>query len=214
MLAASCAGATVSPERTSAAYLALGDSFTIGTGSRPDEAFPAVLVRLWAAEGRAVSLTNPAVNGYTTDDLIATELPLAGTIRPSLVTLLIGANDLVRGVPEDRYRARLVSIFRGLADAGVPASAVYALPQPDWSASPTARAFGKPDELRARIERFNAIIKEEAERGGGTYLDIFPLMRDQARNGMVAPDGLHPSREAHAQWAAALKPLLVPAARP
>jgi len=204
----------VSPERTSAAYLALGDSFTIGTGSRPDEAFPAVLVRLWAAEGNAVSLTNPAVNGYTTDDLIATELPLAGTIRPSLVTLLIGANDLVRGVPEDRYRARLVSIFRGLSDAGVPASAVYALPQPDWSASPTASAFGKPDELRARIERFNAIIKEEAERGGGTYLDIFPLMRDQARNGMVAPDGLHPSREAHAQWAAALKPLLVPAARP
>jgi len=202
------------PERTSAAYLALGDSFTIGTGSRPDEAFPAVLVRLWAAEGRAVSLTNPAVNGYTTDDVIATELPLAGTIRPSLVTLLIGANDLVRGVPEDRYRAQLVRIFRGMADAGVPASAVYALPQPDWSASPTARAFGKPDELRARIERFNAIIKEEAERGGGTYLDIFPLMRDQARNGMVAPDGLHPSREAHAQWAAALKPLLVPAARP
>jgi len=204
----------VSPERTSAAYLALGDSFTIGTGSRPDEAFPAVLVRLWAAEGKAVSLTNPAVNGYTTDDLIATELALAGTIRPSLVTLLIGANDLVRGVPEDRYRAQLVRIFRGLADAGVPASAVYALPQPDWSASPTASAFGKPDELRARIERFNAIIKEEAERGGGTYLDIFPLMRDQARNGMVAPDGLHPSREAHAQWAAALKPLLVPAARP
>jgi lysophospholipase L1-like esterase len=214
LCAASCAGATVSPDKGAPAYLALGDSFTIATGSRPEDAFPAVLVRLWAADGRSLALTNPAVNGYTTDDLIATELPLARTLRPSLVTVLIGANDLVRGHAEDRYREQLRKIFRGLADAGVPASAVYALPQPDWSVSPTTRAFGTPDELRARIERFNAIIKEEAERSGGTYLDIFPLMRDQARSGMLASDGLHPSREAHAQWAAALKPLLVPAALP
>jgi acyl-CoA thioesterase-1 len=210
LFAASCSGATVSPDARSAVYLALGDSFTIGTGSRPEDAFPAVLARLWADEGRPVSLAHPAVNGYTTDDLIATELPLARTLRPSLVTVLIGANDLVRGLPDDRYRGQLARIFRGLADAGIPASAIYALPQPDWSLSPSARAFGTPDELRARIERFNAIIKEEAERSGGTYLDIFPLMRDQARKGMLASDGLHPSREAYAQWAAALAPLLRP----
>ncbi len=224
-------GATAGRRNASSeSYLALGDSFTIGTGSRPDDAFPAVLVRLWAGQGRAVALTNPAVNGYTTDDLIAEELPLALKLRPSLVTVLIGANDLVRdlrsaGAPqfsrrdptpatEERYREQLRRIFRGLADAGVPANAVYALPQPDWSVSPAARAFGTPAELRGRIERFNAIANEEVARAGGTYVDIFPLMREQASNGMLAPDGLHPSREAHAQWAAALAPLLVHAARP
>ena len=54
------------PER----FLSLGDSFTIGTGTTPDRSFPAVLARTWTQRGRTVVLSNPAVNGYTTDDLI------------------------------------------------------------------------------------------------------------------------------------------------
>ncbi len=208
--AASCSGPNMTPDAAATTYLALGDSFTIGTGSRPEDAFPAELVRLWARDGRVVALTNPAVNGYTTNDLIADELPLAKKLRPSLATVLVGANDLVRGIGEDRYREQLRAIFGGLAESGIASSAVYALPQPDWSVSPAARAFGTPAALRARIERFNAVMKEEAERSGATFVDIFPLMRDQADRGMLAPDGLHPSREAHAQWAAALAPLLRP----
>jgi len=42
-------------------YLALGDSFTIGTGTTPDRSFPAVLVRLRAADGRDCDLRNSAV---------------------------------------------------------------------------------------------------------------------------------------------------------
>jgi len=88
------------PER----FLALGDSFTIGTGTTPDRSFPAVLARLWTESGRSVVLSNPAVNGYTTDDLIDAELPLVVSFRPTLVTLLIGANDIVQGSSDDRYR--------------------------------------------------------------------------------------------------------------
>src|SRR5216117_1393911 len=72
------------PER----FLALGDSFTIGTGTTPDRSFPAVLVRLWRERGRDVLLSNPAVNGYTTDDVIAEELPLVSSFRPTLITIL------------------------------------------------------------------------------------------------------------------------------
>jgi lysophospholipase L1-like esterase len=35
-------------------------------------------------------------------------------------------------------------------------------------------------------------------------VDLFPLMREQARKKMFAPDGLHPSAEAYAEWASAL----------
>lgn len=102
------------PER----FLALGDSFTIGTGTTPDRSFPAVLARLWTASGRSVVLSNPAVNGYTTDDLIDAELPLVVSFRPTLVTLLIGANDIVQGSSDDRYRRQLRSIHeRVRADA-------------------------------------------------------------------------------------------------
>jgi lysophospholipase L1-like esterase len=195
-------------------YLALGDSFTIGTGIASDRAFPAVLVRGWIAAGIACDLVNPAVNGFTTDDLIRVEMPLASRVRPTLVTLLIGANDLVRGSADERYRAQLRRIHDGLRAAGVDPAAVHALPQPDWSLSPAGAAFGDPAAIARRIERFNAIARDEAERAGSAYIDLFDLMRDQAQRAMLAPDGLHPSAAAHAEWAERLDPLLRPGRRP
>ncbi len=184
-------------------WLALGDSFTIGTGTTPDRSFPAVLVGLWAARGRGVDPRNPAVNGYRTDDLIAEELPLLATVRPTLVTVLIGANDIVAASSDGRYRAQLGLIHRRIV-AEAPEAAVYALPQPDWSLSRAGASFGEPAAIAARIERFNRIAAEEAERVRATYVDIFPLMRHQMQRGMLAPDGLHPSAAAYAQWAEAL----------
>ncbi|HET7700319.1 MAG TPA: SGNH/GDSL hydrolase family protein [Candidatus Limnocylindria bacterium] len=190
-------------------YLALGDSFTIGTGTTPDRSFPAVLVNLWWDDGRECDLRNPAVNGHTTDDLIREELPLVEAFAPDVITLLIGANDIVAGVSEQRYRTQLRRIHdRMRADA--PAAARYALPQPDWSLCPGAAAFGDPARLARTIERFNQIAREEAERAGAVYVDLFPLMREQLRNGMVAADGLHPSAEAYAEWAGALVERLAP----
>lgn len=184
------------PER----FLALGDSFTIGTGTTPDRSFPAVLVGIWAGRGRKVVLANPAVNGYTTDDLIHDELPLVASFRPTLVTLLIGANDIVRGSSEDRYRLQLDLIYRGIrADASD--ARLVALPQPDWSLSPAGSGFGDLATIARTIERFNEIARADAERAGARWVDLFPLMREQGRKKMFAPDGLHPSVEAYAEWA-------------
>jgi lysophospholipase L1-like esterase len=163
-----------------------------------------VLTRLWVNGGRSVELRNPAVNGYRTDDVIAEELPLLAAFRPTLVTLLIGANDVVAGSSDERYRERL-RVIHGRVRADVPDAVVYALPQPDWSLSRAGAAFGEPAAIAARIERFNAIACEEAERAGASYVDIFALMRDQMRRGMFASDGLHPSAAAYAEWAEALR---------
>ena len=182
-------------------YLALGDSFTIGTGVGPERSFPAELVRRWRSRGLEVELTDPAVNGYTTDALIEHELPLAAQVRPTIVTLLIGANDIVRGSDVRRYRGQVRRILAGLGEAGVLPAAVHGLPQPDWSISPAAAPFGTPAELRVRITEFNAAMREEVERAGGSYHDLFSEMRRQAEAGMLAPDGLHPSAEALQEWA-------------
>ena len=187
------------PER----FLALGDSFTIGTGTTPDRSFPAVLARTWTERGRTVVLSNPAVNGYTTDDLIRDELPLVASFRPTLVTLLIGANDIVRGSTEDRYRQQLRVIHDQL-DEDASDARVVALPQPDWSLSPAGSGFGDLAALARTIARFNEIARDEAERAGALWIDLFRLMREQGRKKMFASDGLHPSAEAYAEWARAL----------
>ena len=151
-----------------------------------------------------VILKNPAVNGYRTDDLIVEELPLVAAFDPTLVTILIGANDIVAGSSDDRYRERLRLIHERVhADAAT--AAVYALPQPDWSLSRAGASFGDAAAIAARIERFNSIARDEAARAGATYVDIFPLMRKQMRRGMFASDGLHPSATAYAEWAEALR---------
>ena len=141
------------------------------------------------------------MNGYTTDDLIAEELPLVASFRPDLVTLLIGANDIVQGSREDRYRAQVARIHERIRADG-PDARVIGLPQPDWSLSPAATGFGDPAVIARTIDRFNHIAREEVERaGGGTWIELFPLMREQAQRRMFAPDGLHPSAEAYAEWA-------------
>jgi acyl-CoA thioesterase-1 len=185
-------------------YLALGDSFTIGTGSSPDAAFPARLAARWTSPRCVVALRNPAVNGFTTQDLLDVELPVVRPFGPSLVTLAVGANDLVRGRSLDQYRSQLGRIFEALAAAGVPGDRVVAIPQPDWARSPAARSFGDPEALHATIVAFNEALRAETEARGGRYVDLFPLMMEQARAGRVAGDGLHPDAGAHDAWAEAL----------
>ena len=168
-----------------------------------------MLTRVWGDAGRDVVLRNPAVNGYTTDDLIREELPLLDGFAPTLVTVLIGANDIVAGSDEQRYRAQLRAIHARIVERAGTARR-FALPQPDWSLSPAGASFGRPREIAAQIERFNDIARDEVEHAGGAYVDIFPLMREQGRRRMFASDGLHPSAEAYAEWAEALKSALSP----
>lgn len=181
-------------------YVAVGDSFTIGTGSTPDRSFPARLVSHWPA----ASLENLGVNGFTTSDVIDRELPRLPPFHADFATLAIGANDIVRGVAADAYRAHLRTIFTALG-ASVPPCHVVALPQPDWSVSPTASSFGAPETIGAKIRDFNAILKEEAMGRGARYIDLFALMRRQADARMLASDGLHPSAAAYEEWADAIR---------
>jgi hypothetical protein len=99
-------------------------------------------------------------------------------------------------------RAGVRTLLAGLRSAGV--ARIVTLPQPDWSRSPAALAFGDPAAIHARIVDANAILRDETVAAGGSYVDLFPLMESQAKIGMIAKDGLHPSADAYDAWAAEL----------
>lgn len=187
-------------------YLALGDSFTIGTGGPPDLAFPSQFKRFAMKRGVDLRLENVAVNGYSTLQLIDEELEALTRFKPELVTLAIGANDIVRHDDEAEYRKNLKRIFKAINDAKP--RKVLVLPQPDWSQSPVSEGFGDRAAIRARIEKYNAILAEEAKTAGAQYVDLFPQFVEQAKAGLIAPDGLHPSSKAYTAWANALLPSL------
>src|SRR5687767_11796416 len=152
-------------------YLALGDSFTIGTGSTPEESFPARLSARFRERKRSVTLKNLGVNGYATSDVLALEIPQIRLFEPTLVTVAVGANDIVRGRSAERYRENVRRIFEKILEQGVPAGSIYALPQPDWSLSKVGGEFGMPVDVIARqIDLFNSILREEAARAGAHYV--------------------------------------------
>jgi acyl-CoA thioesterase I len=185
-------------------YLALGDSYTIGTGaSSPAHSWPAIIAqRLRQQTGTEVDLDNPAVNGFTTLDLIKHELPLVAQLKPALVTILIGVNDLVRDRSPDGYRASLVKIYDQVAKEKAHDGRVFAVSIPNWSVVPAAREFGDPERIRDLTDTFNDIAREEAERRGFGWIDITAAgLSGLGTPDWIASDGLHPGDNQYAAWA-------------
>lgn len=177
-------------------YLALGDSYTIGTGASDDShAWPSIIASRLGAE-----LTNPAVNGYTTLDLIREELPYLQSVRPDLVTILIGVNDLVQGRSPDQYRGSLRRIYDEVAE--VPERRVVAISIPTWSFVPAAADFGGKDRVEKMTRVFNEVAIEEARARSFTWVDIGEAsMSGIGTKGWIASDQLHPGDEQYAAWA-------------
>ncbi len=182
-------------------YLAIGDSFTIGTSQPESLNFPSQLAAMLRKRGHTVKLENVAVNGYSTREVIAEEIPALEVVNPNLITLAIGANDLVRDKKPELYRSRLREIFARLVKIK---ARILVLPQPDWSQAPIAEGFGPRDALRVKIEAYNAILAEESKRAGATYVDCWAMMKTQGAAQLFATDGLHPLAKAYTGWATVL----------
>jgi acyl-CoA thioesterase-1 len=173
-------------------YLALGDSYTIGTGaSDASHSWPSIIARRLSVE-----LTNPAVNGFTTLDLIRNELPLAQRLQPDFVTVLIGVNDLVQGRTADQYGKSLAMIYDELSGH------VAAVSIPTWSYTPAAADFGGSDHVETLTRIFNDTAREQAAAHGFRWVDITEASTAGiGTEGWIAGDGLHPGDAQYAAWA-------------
>ena len=187
-------------------YLALGDSYTIGTAVGADKSFPPrVAAHLEAVTHKKVGVVNLGVNGYTTEDLIRDEMPHLPDARWDVITVLIGVNDYVQGRSEAEYRASLGRIYPRLKALGLPAGRVVVVSIPDFSFTPAGSGFGSPPVIQAGLRRFNAINREEAEKSGLPFVDIFDLSRSRpTADGWIAGDGLHPGPVQLQAWADAV----------
>jgi acyl-CoA thioesterase I len=174
-------------------YLALGDSYTIGTGASDESrSWPSIIAERVGAE-----LTNPAVNGYTTVDLIRDELPYVERVQPDLVTVLIGVNDLVQGRSADQYRRSLATIYDAVRGRRVAAVSI-----PTWSYVHAAAGFGGQDHVEKLTTAFNDVARGEATKRGFTWIDITGASTSGiGTRGWIASDRLHPGDAQYAAWA-------------
>lgn len=187
-------------------YVALGDSYTIGTSVEAAGRFPNQLVASLANSVPLDLVGNLGVDGYTTTDLIRDELPVLPQLRPELVTLLIGVNDVVQGVPEATYERNAASILDTLL-AGLPPDRIVTIAIPDYTVTPAGADYGDPDDQHDAIVANNTIMARLAAARGIAFVDIFDISLLAADDrSLVASDGLHPSARQYERWVERLAP--------
>ncbi len=139
-------------------YVALGDSYTIGTSVAPADRWPDQLVRaLGPAEPTLQLVANLAVNGFTSADLIRIELPAVAGLEPGFVTVQIGVNDVVRRLPLERYAANIGKILDGLL-ALLPADRILTVSTPDYTVTPAGADYGDPRRQHDGIVAVNGTL--------------------------------------------------------
>jgi len=191
-------------------YVALGDSYTIGTSvGAADQRWPNQLVGRLAERGVQLDLVdNLGVNGFTSRNVIDAELPRLGQLGPEFVSVLIGVNDVVQGVPAETYRGNATAILDAVL-ALVPANRIVAVSTPDYTVTPQGANYGDPVKQSAGIRANNAILKELADARGIAFVDIYDISLGAAKDGsLVARDGLHPSGAQYALWVDRIAPVV------
>lgn len=193
-------------------YVALGDSYTIGTGVGESDRWPNQLVRRLAAHDPAAPgldlVANLGVNGFTSGDVIDVELPRLPGLRPGFASLLIGVNDVVQGVPAPTYRFNAERILDALLTR-LPPARIVTVSTPDYTVTPRGASFGDPQQQSDGIATNNAALRSLAEVRGIVFVDIFELSRRAASaRPLVAGDGLHPSGAQYALWVDRIEPVV------
>jgi acyl-CoA thioesterase-1 len=188
--------------------VALGDSYTIGTSVEPAERFPDQLVAARSEVPCLRLVANLGVNGYTSADLIRDELPAVADLEPEFATVLIGVNDVVQGVPIERYRANAVTILDALLDR-LPADRIVTVAVPDYTVTPSGADYGDPRQQHDGIVATNDVMARLARERGIAFVDIFDLSLGAARDrSLVAIDGLHPSGTQYGLWVERIVPVV------
>ena len=190
-------------------YIAIGDSYTICEGVSREKSWPALLTKHLQKNGILIKLVaNPSVTGWTTQQAIDNELPLYESLNPDFATLLIGVNDWVQGVSEDKFRKNLVYLIENMQQVLSNPQTLLLITIPDFSASPNGQKYANGRNISEGIAKFNTIIKQEAAVRALSVVDIYPISKDMKDNPvLIAPDGLHPSEKEYALWEEHIFPL-------
>lgn len=190
---------------TYASYAAIGDSFTEGVGD-PDVSRPNG-VRGWAdrvAEALAAQepgfrYANLAIRGRKMQAVLAEQVPRAVELRPDLVTMYAGGNDILRPkVDIDGMLEAYADAVGRLTGSGARVLLFTAF---DLGFAPV---FGR---LRGRVAVYNELVREIADDAGATVVDYW-RMREYRDPRMWDVDRLHMSTLGHRHMAARVLDLL------
>lgn len=182
-------------------YVALGDSTAEGMGaSAPERSYASIVHLSLKDRYRSTKFINYARSGAVLTDVLTRQLPKALEARPNLVTVSVGANDIIKRTKAEKFEKDLRKLLRTLqreTDATIVISTV-----PDLSLTPTVPKILKTYS-RYMANRLNEIIVRIADETNTVLVDIFNDSKAvlQTFPEAIASDGWHPSDFGYALWA-------------
>ena len=188
------------PENENVSYLALGDSYTIGTSVNVEDRWPVQLARAIEDDGYTVTRQQIiATNGWTTGELALGIRNAAPADTFDLVSLLIGVNDQFRGQSVEGYTQRFEDLLQTAIElARGDRSRVFVVSIPDYAFTPFGN--GRAD-ISEGVATFNAAARTVTERYGIPFLNITPISQEGLDDPeLVASDDLHPSGKQYGRW--------------
>lgn len=183
-------------------YVALGDSTVegIGASAASNNYVGRLDARLRERYPKARTV-NLGVAGATSYDVLEGQLAQAVALRPHLVTLSIGPNDITAKVPVETYAEHLDAILSRLAvDTG---AVVVINLLPDLAVTPRFRNRGSAPRVARLSAEFNEVVARTAQRRGALVVDLYEASRREVPGHpeLLAADGYHPSDLGYARWA-------------
>jgi len=188
--------------------LALGDSYTVGTGVDTEARWVTKLAERLRAEGEPVG--DPVViaeNGWTTGDLDDGIEEHDPDPPFDLVTLLIGANNCFQGESPSEFAPKFRAMLERALEFAESPESVVVVTVPDYTLTPVGQE-NDPEEHRERLERYEEITREAVAAEGVRLVDVVPpSKRVAAEPELVAGDDLHPAPEQHDLWVERIYPV-------
>jgi lysophospholipase L1-like esterase len=186
----------------------LGDSTTTGIGTDcVEDTYAALVGQALAARG-PVEVHVLGRAGARLADVLVDQVPLAKTLTPDLVLLVVGANDATHVTPLADVRARTRKVLSELAGTPIVLAGVPRL----------SLARVVPFPLRElsfyRSIRVTAVMRRAAAGHPGVHfvsLSMRPVGLDGTSRAWLSTDRFHPSAYGYAQWANAFLPALLTA---
>ncbi|MGE2715595.1 SGNH/GDSL hydrolase family protein [Mycolicibacterium litorale] len=182
-----------------ARYVAIGDSQTEGLYDRDDSGgligFADRLAARLDALHPGLSYANLAVRGRTIADVLEDQAPRAVAMRPDLITICVGMNDVTR--LGRRFTAALADLDTVHAMLATSGATVVTTMFPD-----VAQIVPVGRVLAGRVHRINETIQAAAHRHGFRLVDLFHAESMREPDTWSA-DRVHGSAKGHRLFAAA-----------